>query len=227
MILARKLRHRLLGVAAPHTLSSLDAYDLWAANYPPLAHNALMQAEQQAMLDLMPPLAGQRVLDLACGTGRYGLIAQECGARDVLGVDNSAAMLNASPLARRVQATTEAIPVASRSLDGVICGLALGHLPHLQPSLNEIARVLKPGGWALVSDFHPFIFLKGARRTFSAPDGQVYAVEHYAHLYADYHQAAAQAGLVIEAVREPALADQSVPVVIVYRFQARGRQNSM
>ena len=226
-MIARKLRRRFLGESVPRTLSSLDAYDLWAETYPPLAHNALMQAEQQAMLDLLPSLVGQTVLDLACGTGRYGLIAQERGAAQVLGVDNSAAMLIASPLAQRVQATTEAIPLASQSLDGIICGLALGHLPRLQPSLNEIARVLKAGGWALVSDFHPFIFLNGARRTFSAPDGRVYAVEHYAHLYADTQQAAAQAGLSIEAVREPALPGQAVPVVIVYRFQVRERPNSM
>lgn len=227
MILVRKLRRRWLGESAPRILASLDAYDLWAATYLPLAHNALMQAEQQAMLDLLPPLARQTVLDLACGTGRYGLIAQERGAACVLGLDNSAAMLSANPLARRVQATTEAIPLASRSLDGIICGLALGHLPRLLPSLNEMARVLKPHGWVLVSDFHPFIFLNGAQRTFRAPDGRVYAVEHYAHLYADYQQAAVQAGLSTEAVREPALPDQAVPVVIVYRFQLRERPNNM
>ncbi|MFN8447416.1 MAG: hypothetical protein U0521_02160 [Anaerolineae bacterium] len=44
----------------------LDAYALWAANYPPEVHNPLMEAEQTAMLDPMPSLAGQVVLDLAC-----------------------------------------------------------------------------------------------------------------------------------------------------------------
>ena len=42
----------LLNGRSPRTLISLDAYDLWAANYPPQAHNTLMQTEQQAMLDL-------------------------------------------------------------------------------------------------------------------------------------------------------------------------------
>ena len=54
----------------------------------------------------MPPLAGQTVLDLACGTGRYGLMAQERGARGVISIDNSAAMLAGNPLRERVQATT-------------------------------------------------------------------------------------------------------------------------
>ncbi|MEO8393563.1 MAG: class I SAM-dependent methyltransferase [Chloroflexota bacterium] len=216
------LIRRVIPARPLHTLASLDAYDLWAANYPPQAHNVLMQTEQKAMLDLLPPLAGKIVLDLACGTGRYGLIAQERGAQQVIAIDNSPAMLAGNPLRNRAQATTEIIPLASESVDIVLCGLALGHLPKLQPSLDEIARILKPGGAALVSDVHPFIALNGAQRTFAAPDGKVYAVEHYPHLYADTQRAASQAGLVIDAVLEPIL--NRVPVVIVYRFYKRGRE---
>jgi SAM-dependent methyltransferase len=106
--------------------------------------------------------------------------------------------------------------------------LALGHLARLQPSLREISRVLKAGGCALISDFHPFIFLSGQRRTFTAPDGHTYAVEHYPHLYSDYQQAADHAGFKIERVLEPRLGQDAAvrfggdatrfgtPVVIVY-----------
>ncbi|MBL8163790.1 MAG: class I SAM-dependent methyltransferase [Anaerolineae bacterium] len=225
-----RLRKRWFAAPAPTTLSSLSAYDKWAAAYPPDAHNALMQAEQAALLNLLPPLAGKTVLDLACGTGRYALLALERGATFALGVDNSPAMLRANALPLRALATTEALPLRNASFDGIICGLALGHLPRLDTSLREIARILKPGGWALISDFHPFIFLNGQRRTFTAPDGSTYAVEHYAHLYADYHRAAAEAGLRVDAVAEPRLGiDAGVrfanadtragtPVVIVYRM---------
>ncbi len=219
MLLARKLIRRLIPAATPRVLGSLDAYDLWAANYPPQAHNVLMQAEQAAMLALMPEVGGKTVLDLAGGTGRYGLIAQERGARRVITMDNSAAMLKANPLGRRVQATSEAVPLAGASVDVMLCGLALGHLPRLQPSLDEIARVLRLGGSALVSDVHPFIALNGAQRTFQASNGQTYAVEHHPHLYADYHAAAQRAGLTVDAVREPALAGASVPVVLVFCFR--------
>jgi len=212
----KSLLRRVLPARPLHTLNSLDAYDLWAANYPPQAHNVLMETEQKAMLDLLPPLAGQIVLDLACGTGRYGLIAHERRAKQVIAIDNSPAMLAGNPLSNRVQATTEVVPLASGSIDVILCGLALGHLPKLQPSLDEIARLLKPGGVALVSDVHPFIALNGAQRTFAAPDGKVYAVEHYPHLYEDNQRAAAGAGLTIDAVLEPLL--NRVPVVIVYRF---------
>jgi malonyl-CoA O-methyltransferase len=180
-----------------------------------------MQAEERTMRAMLPPLAGRSVLDLACGTGRYALIAREAGARRVVAVDNSAAMLLASPVSQRAQATCEAVPLPAESCDVVICALALGHLPRLAPSLGEIARVLRPGGCALVSDFHPFIFLSGARRTFES-DGVTYAVEHYAHLYSDYHTAALDAGLRIAQVAEPILdGARGVPVVLVMRFEKR------
>jgi malonyl-CoA O-methyltransferase len=211
------LLRRLRPAHPPKTLSSLDAYAKWAAAYPPHAHNLLMQTEEAAMRSLMLPMDGLTVLDLACGTGRYGLLAKTQGAGTVIGLDNSAAMLLASRLPRRALATTEALPIARQSTDVILCGLALGHLAQLRFSINEMGRVLRPGGWALVSDFHPFIYLNGARRTFIAPDGKTYAVEHYPHLYSDYHHAAAEAGLRVEAIAEPQL--NGAPVVIVYRLR--------
>ncbi len=206
------------------TLSSVAAYAQWAQDYPANAHNPLMEVEQAAMVELMPALAGRVVLDLACGTGRYGLYAQSHGARFVFGVDNSFDMLKSGELALTAQATTESLPLASESIDVILCGLALGHLPKLLPSMREIRRVLKPGGVALMSDFHPFLALNGAKRTFTGLDGRTYSVEHYVHLYSDYHQAAASVGLQIAAVVEHTLPETSnsrnrrVPVVIVYRM---------
>ncbi len=217
--LRRALQRR---IHPPQTLPSGDAYALWATSYPPTAHNRLMQIEQDAMLALMPPLAGRDVLDLAGGTGRYALIAQESGARQIVGVDSSAAMLRANPLSPRVQAEMNAIPFCSGSFDVVICALAAGHLPpeQMRLTLTEIKRVLRPGGVALISDFHPFMFLSGGRRTFTAPDGVQYAVEHYPHLIADYYAAIRSAGLTLDALAEPCaerLDETAAPAVLVLR----------
>lgn len=216
----RQLRRLLPGGRGLHILASLDAYTQWAQSYPPHAHNVLMEAEQAAMTSLFPPLAGKTVLDLAGGTGRYGLLARDSGAKTVLSFDNSPAMLHANTIPYCALSTTESIPLASHSVDVILCGLALGHLPRLVPSVGEIARVLKPDGCALISDFHPFIFLNGARRTFTAPDGTTYAVEHYAHLYSDYHRAASDSGLHITAVLEPRR--DTAPIVIVYKMLKSG-----
>lgn len=227
-------RFRKLTTPVPQTLSSLDAYDRWAKNYPPHAHNALMQAEEAAMRSLFPELRGRVVLDLACGTGRYGRLALEAGATRAFGFDNSSAMLRANQLNDRALSSSEAIPLPTACVDVILCGLALGHLLNLELSLAEMGRVLKTGGCGLVSDFHPFIFLNGQRRTFTGSDGKTYAVEHYVHLYSDYHEAGRKAGLMIEAVVEPRLGtDNTVrfaddktrtgtPVIIAYKFRKTG-----
>ncbi len=230
-----QLLRRLLPFRPPkrelHTLTSVDAYARWATSYPPNAHNALMQVEERAMLSLMLPLDGKTVLDLACGTGRYGLLAWDRGAKMVIGVDNSPDMLRANSLSCKVLAGVTAIPLPVDSVDVILCGLALGHEKQLDVALAEIGRVLRKGGYALVSDFHPFMFLSGARRTFQASDGSTYAVEHYPHLYGDYHRAAWAANLLIEQVVEPHLDMETngtvasaptkateAPIVIVYRL---------
>jgi malonyl-CoA O-methyltransferase len=199
------------------TLASVDAYALWAQSYPANAHNPLMALEQEAMLSLMPNLAGKRVLDLACGTGRYGKIALERGANSVLGFDNSHAMLKSAVIPQTALASSEAIPLASNSLDTILCGLALGHLPNLELSLNEIGRVLKPEGTALISDFHPYQYLKGARRTFSDGNGKTYAVEHYVHHLSDYFRLGEKANLRLKAILEPQW--QGNPGVLALHFE--------
>ncbi len=201
-------------------LPSRAAYALWASSYPPYAHNPFMALEQRAMLDLMPPLTGLAVLDLASGSGRYGLLAQQGGAGRVMAVDDSEAMLAANPLPARALASMVALPFPDAAFDVVLCALAIGHLARLEAAINEIGRVLKPGGIALVSDLHPFLALGGAQRTFHAGDA-VYAVEHHIYLIADMLRAADAAHLRIDAAREPALDGQPTPTVIVYRLIRR------
>jgi malonyl-CoA O-methyltransferase len=201
---------------SPRTLPSVEAYSHWAANYPPRPHNPLMEAEQAAMLALLPSLDGLAVLDLACGTGRYGLIARERGAGQVFSIDNSRAMLKANPLPNRIEATSEAVPLASRSIDVVVCALALGHLPRLELSIREIGRVLMPGGWTLISDIHPSVALAGGKRTFVGDDGVTYAVEHYVHTVEAYRSASEAAGLRLDTVREVYAAGKAEPVAVVY-----------
>jgi malonyl-CoA O-methyltransferase len=199
------------------TLASVDAYALWADSYPAEAHNPLMALEQEAMLALMPDLANKSVLDLACGTGRYGKIALKAGAKLVLGFDNSYAMLKAAVISQAALASSEAIPLTPNNIDIVICGLALGHLPNLESSLSEISRVLKPQASALISDFHPYQYLKGAQRTFSDNKGKAYAVEHYVHQLSDYFSLGEKHHLQLKAILEPQW--QGHPVVLALRFE--------
>ncbi len=183
-------------------LANEAAYDLWAEAYPPLPHNPLMRAEQAAVLALLPDVAGRRALDLACGSGRYGLLMQEQGASLVVGSDLSAGMLNRAPLARRVRADMSRLPFAAASFDLVVSGLAVGHAPGLDAWMAEVARVLAPGGVLVYSDFHPDAARAGMTRSFTDASGQRHELLHALH-DPDAHLAAAwRAGLVLEAQRE-------------------------
>jgi len=176
-------------------LANVAAYDRWAERYPPEAHNPLMRAEQAAMLALCPEAAGRRVLDLACGTGRYGRLMQERGAASVVGADRAPQMLLRAVLPCCVQADMAALPFADGRFDLILCGLAVGHAPSLIDWVREAARVLAPGGSLLISDFHPDAARAGMHRSFTDADGQEHRLAHSLHDPADHACAAADCGL--------------------------------
>ena len=132
--------------------ATLEAYERWARVYPPVAHNPLMRAEQAAMLELLPVVAGSRVLDLACGSGRYSRLLLEANAGQVVALDFCIPMLQQVASASRVCASMMQLPFQANSFDCVISGLALGHATDIYPWMSEVARVLRPGGCLLYSD---------------------------------------------------------------------------
>jgi ubiquinone/menaquinone biosynthesis C-methylase UbiE len=155
-------------------MTSLDVhqiYERWAPGYLAQPHNPLMVAEQRAMLDRMPVLQGRTVLDLACGTGRYADIARRAGAAICVGVDFSTAMLERARIDTRIRADMTCLPFASAVFDVVLSGLALGHATDISRCLREVARVLRPGGVLLYSDFHPEATRRGLTRSFRDQNG--------------------------------------------------------
>jgi len=100
---------------------------------------------RRAVADLRLPV-GSHVLDIAAGTGDFCREAERQGLVPI-GTDLSFGMLHAGgAFAPRFQADASALPVATGSLDGVTCGYALRNFTDLQGTLNEMARVLRPGG---------------------------------------------------------------------------------
>ena len=205
----------------PPMLEPAEAYALWASSYPAHAHNPVMQAEERAMLGLMPStLQGQAVLDVGCGSGRYMLHALRRGATRVIGVDLSSPMLERAGIElSRFQPDAEvdlargsltALPVPDGRADLTICGLVVGHLENLQQSLAELRRVTRPGGMLLCSDVHPIGHALGWLRDFQS-GGRRYAVRHTQHLYSHWHAACSTLGLEIEKVLEPMLDPTDIP----------------
>lgn len=191
-----------------NVLEPAEAYARWAATYPPVPHNLLMEMEQAAMLELLPEVRNKVVLDLACGSGRYLNILRERSVARVIGLDFSREMLAvaSAPQNHLLQGDLCALPLASAAFDLIVCGLAVGHVATLHRVIAEAGRVLKAGGELLYSDFHPFGALAGWRRTFRAANGKEYAVRHFTHWFEDHVAACHAAALEIAAVREPRIA---------------------
>jgi ubiquinone/menaquinone biosynthesis C-methylase UbiE len=225
--LGKPLFHKLFKRRqAPIQVDVLTGYAWWAAQYPARVHNRLMEIEEEAMLSLLPDLAGKICLDMACGSGRYMAHLQAGGARQVFGLDYSAEMLAQAKTVHSdlpvVRCPFLALPFAPETFDLITCGMGVGHERQLKRVLGEVARLLRPGGVAIYSDFHPFATLSGWQRTFTTEDGQVYSLEHYLHLYQDHQQACQAVGLTIDRVLEPAAQQvqppfQEKPVVLAIR----------
>lgn len=133
--------------------------DRYAAGVGTAPYNALY--ERPAMLAMLPPVDGLRVLDAGCGSGLYCELLLERGAR-VTGVDQSAGMLAHARrrLAGRGVDLHEAdlrrpLPFADGSFDAIVSALVLHYVRDWVPTLAEFRRVLRPDGWLLFSTGHP------------------------------------------------------------------------
>jgi SAM-dependent methyltransferase len=94
------------------------------------------------------------ILDVGCGNGMAaGLAARRNPGHRMIGVDWSAGSLRqARGLGLSVaQAGIEALPLASQAADVVIMSELIEHLVDTDSALEEVSRVLKPGGSLLLS----------------------------------------------------------------------------
>ena len=98
---------------------------------------------------------GDRVLDLACGTGDLSQLAAQLGAR-VVGLDFARVMLQHAHRrdvsAALVQADAAALPLRDGAVTVVASGFALRNFVSLPDVFSELARVLAPGGRVALID---------------------------------------------------------------------------
>ena len=108
------------------------------------------------MLDISP---GDRVLDIACGPGNFTRdFARATGDGFVIGIDASETMLAAAVRAGAgesanlayVRGDASALPFGDATFDAVCCFAALYLINEPMRAIDEIARVLAPGGRAAV-----------------------------------------------------------------------------
>lgn len=102
-------------------------------------------------------VCGGDVLDLGCGSG-YGSALLAEGAKSVVGVDVSAAAIDyardrhsRSNIAYRQISPDAPLPFENASFDSVVCFQVIEHVRNDCWFVSEIARVLKPGGIAIIA----------------------------------------------------------------------------
>ncbi len=102
---------------------------------------------------------GGRLLDAGCGPGHWTDVLSEGGRRDVVGIDGSTRFLESArdrfPANRFVAGDLSALPVASRSLGGILAWYSTIHAPpeDLPGIFAEFSRTLEPGGSLLLGFF--------------------------------------------------------------------------
>jgi ArsR family transcriptional regulator len=109
-----------------------------------------------SLLNLLPP--DWIVADLGCGTGNAAEVLAPA-VKKVIAVDQSEPMLAA---ARKrlagmgnvefLRGELESLPIETGSVDAAVCVLVLHHLPEPSAAIAEMARILRPGGVAMVVD---------------------------------------------------------------------------
>lgn len=148
------------------------------------AHRDLASARSDIAFLIGRGLSG-RVLDLCCGFGRHTLALREQGV-DAWGLDLSMDLLrearqleNAKLLdSRLLRGDATALPFRRSSFDGLVnLFSSFGYFGELGDArmLSEIARVLKPGGSAILDLMNP-AFVRANLRAESSREGQDFLV---------------------------------------------------
>jgi ubiquinone/menaquinone biosynthesis C-methylase UbiE len=188
-------------------MTTQEGYARWAPQYDDPG-NQLLDLEQPVVRGILDELPVGIALDAACGTGRHSAYLASLG-HEVIGVDSSREMLAVAreklPNGRFHEGDLYDIPLDDDSVDLVVCAVALTHVEHLDRTLSELVRVLRPNGHLVISDS------RGVAGDIGLPlvrvvDGEFRYMPTYARLASDYLAAALPLGLQVrrcEEVRRP------------------------
>jgi ubiquinone/menaquinone biosynthesis C-methylase UbiE len=196
--------------------------------------HAFWRLNLPSLLELLPP-PGRLTVDVGCGEGRLSRVLREHG-HTVIGIESSPALAEA---ARKADpgfevhvADAARMPLSDRAADLVVASMVLQSMDDPGSVIQEIARVLAPGGRLCATFVHPLNSLGDLNA-----DASYFEVLRYedtieregaSMTFHDVHRPLAEymglfedAELVVEAVREPVPDDDYVDA---HREAARWRR---
>jgi SAM-dependent methyltransferase len=141
----------------------------------------------ECLIRLVPDPRGSLVLDVACGQGLATRALAAAGARHVVGIDSSEAMIE---IARRdgssdgtvsylVDDAQQLRSFEGEAFDGATCQLGLMDIPDLNATLSAVHRILKPHGWFVFVIGHPCFLVPDARATTTPEDKPAICISGY------------------------------------------------
>jgi len=147
-IAQRLMQHRVLAFAYERAWRPFNGWVLMGFDLDHIRH------EKQITIDTLQLRDGDLVVDVACGPGNFTAAFAEAVAPTGLavGVDFSEAMLdrarrtNAHPRAAYLRGDGHHLPFPDHSVDAINCYAALYLIPDPYGVVDEMVRVLKPGG---------------------------------------------------------------------------------
>jgi SAM-dependent methyltransferase len=204
-------------------------------------HDSYWRYHRDQFLRLLPP-PGRRTIDIGCGEGRLSRDLKALGHR-VVGVDASPTMVAAArgfdPSMDVRLADAAALPLDDASADLAIAFMSLQDVDDMPAAVREVARVLEPGGRLCLAIVHPinsagrfetptadahFVIKGDYLRSFKYMDeverDGLSMILHSEHRPLEtYCQALEEAGLLVEALREPGIPDHAIVAERSRRWQ--------
>ena len=123
-----------------------------------LAHGGYWRHDYRSQLQAIGRIKPERLIDIGCGTGAFLCRTAECYPDIQLSaLDLSEEMIRETEerLSGHVDARVgdaEHMPLPDKAYQAVTCNMSIHHYPHPQAAVNEMYRILEPGGYLLLND---------------------------------------------------------------------------
>jgi ubiquinone/menaquinone biosynthesis C-methylase UbiE len=179
-----KLLYKIFGA---RDTNPTRAYDLWAKDYDSQPGNLMLELDEEIFTGLLAEIdvKDRSIVDIGCGTGRHWKNILEKAPSQLTGYDVSEKMLtilqNKFPAAvTHILQHNKLHETADNTIDIVISTLAVAHIEKISEAFAEWDRVLKNGGYVIITDYHPMALTKGGKRTF-IHNGRIVSVRNHIH----------------------------------------------
>jgi len=171
-----------------------EAYQEWSEQYD-TNENKTRDLEALALRSVLSTINFQKVLEFGCGTGK-NTVWFEQKAQKVIAADFSEAMM-AKAAQKIVTSNVEFIlsdikkpwDFTTYKFDLVSFSLILEHVESIDEIFNKTNKVIQPGGFMYIGEFHPFKQYAGSKARYNTPEGEQ-EVTCYTHNVSDFLKAA-------------------------------------